>query len=270
MMGLASAEPNENPVLKSLMYDQEQAEIIYVKKENKHVYAKAKLTIHKTNPPESTFELNIIGEGDFNQFKNIHWKDTTRWIEEDGHMRILKSSKRIFNQSQDVIEEYVKKFDYANQQIKYVKRDSHGKIVKAKTFSIKGPTCDDATLVHFLRVYASQPENQEFGHFYLVTNEPRYYKVLIDFKGEDLLKLPLGEIQARKFQLMADLGPLTKLASHMIAPTYVWYANTFPFQWLQYEGLESGHNTANIISYTAQISPSIQESARKDYEDNPH
>lgn len=48
---------------------------------------------------------------------------------------------------------------------------------------------------------------------------------------------------------MADLGPLTEPASKIVPPAYVWFSKEDARHWIQYEGMETGYETANIVAY---------------------
>jgi len=140
----------------------------------------------------------------------------------------------------------------------YLEIDEKGNILDEEIFEIKGPVCDDITMFCFLKSYAANRDKEKFKNFYLLTNEPKLYKVDIKNRGTEDLKLPIGTVKAIKLQLMADLGPVTEIAAKIVPPTYFWYKNQYPYDWLQYEGKESGLKSANVVAYLTHRSPPVE------------
>lgn len=190
---------------------------------------------------KNEIKLTVVGRGRFNGFKNAHKKIESMGEKIDSGFRVLRSSTQLTDQSSNKVIEHKKEFDYVNNEVTYQRHQSIKGLTLTKVFPIKGVMCDDATMIYCVEQLLNRDENVE--SFYLVTNEPRMYKVMIFDRGQERI----NNRSVRKFQLIADLGKWTKFIIKFIPPTYVWYEEDFEHQWFQYEGMEGGRRGANIV-----------------------
>jgi hypothetical protein len=206
----------------------------------------------KINEHPDGYTMIEEGSGNYGSYKNINWVSRGDFVFHDGLMRLNKSIKEITNGQGVVLETITKSFDHANDVATFRKQNQKGEIILEQEFPISGPIVDDKNLVHFIRGIYRTGEIRNYTSFYLLTSEPRLYKVNTKYITEELLNLPSGDQSAIKLQLMADLGPLSEIAAKVVAPTYVWLAKEYPHGWLQYQGLESGRHSAKIKSYVLE------------------
>ena len=67
--------------------------------------------------------------------------------------------------------------------------------------------------------------------------------------GKEILDLPSRKVEAIKLRLIPNLGLLTGVIGSLIPPTFVWYIDQAPYEWLQYQGLETGIGSTHIKTY---------------------
>jgi hypothetical protein len=109
-------------------------------------------------------------------------------------------------------------------------------------------------LTSFLKTFVAHLNQYGYQTFYLLSSEPEIYKTTVKVIGPEVLDLPIGKINTIKLRLIPDLGQFEGLGP-MIPPTFVWYAQQEPHDWLKYEGLETGILSAHIITYISKKEP---------------
>jgi hypothetical protein len=82
--------------------------------------------------------------------------------------------------------------------------------------------------------------------FHMMTNEPSHYKMTMQNKGIETVKINGKNIECYKLQMIPDLGFLGIFAP-LVPKTYFWYKVEAPHEFVRYEGLESGLNTPYIV-----------------------
>ncbi|MFH1783131.1 MAG: hypothetical protein ABH848_05900 [Candidatus Omnitrophota bacterium] len=189
------------------------------------------------------------GQGDYDIYKDITWENIARLEEIDNSLYPIYSTQVIKDKDGKIIIEYKKLFDYDKNKIFYTAKDSSGNIIKENTFPIKGKTADNVTLSYFLRTYIANRGNKKDRSFYLLSSEPKLYRINLKFYKTEVIKLPFGEKEAVKVRLIPDLGILSGLVGAFIPPTYMWFKDVSPHNWLKYEGLETGLGSSVIITH---------------------
>ncbi len=227
----------------------------------------------ETLQPRSTFSSSIKifsrdgkvfykfaeqGKGDYDRYKDVTWEIVAEIEEKAGFLQTVYSMRIIRDRVGDVIVKYEKNFDYDKRKIYYTAVDGRGNIVKKATFPIKGKTTDNETLVYFLKTFVAHRNDKKYKSFYLISSEPRLYRVNIQTIGSEVLELPLGKMKAIKLRLIPDLGLLTNFSGALIPPTFIWYREESPHIWLQYEGLETGLGSSHIVAYIISY-PQVQD-----------
>lgn len=86
--------------------------------------------------------------------------------------------------------------------------------------------------------------------FHLLTNEPTMYKITVKYIGLDTVELGGEKVECHKLQMIPDLGLLNMLGA-FVPKTYFWYRTSAPYEYVKYEGLESGLGTPYIVLETA-------------------
>lgn len=226
----------------------------------------------ETLQPRSTFSSSIKrfyrdgkvfykfaeqGRGDYDRYKDVTWETVAEMEEKEGFLHTTYSIRIIRDRVGDVIVKHEKKFDYDKRKIYYTAADGRGNIIKKGIFPIKGRTTDNETLVYFLKTSVAHHNDKTYKSFYLISSEPRLYRINIKTMGSEDLELPFGKMKAIKLRLIPDMGLLTGLSGALIPPTFIWYTEESPYIWLQYEGLETGLGSSHIVAYIINC-PQIQ------------
>ncbi len=237
----------EGSVFAALMEKQHQTIETLTKKDLK-ARSHAKITIQQNSSNKGRYDLRIDGKGEYAGYKDVSWISEAVIEEKGGDVIVQNSSTKVFSKGK-VIFQSEKKYDYTSLLVTV--QLSHERDLKPSThqYPIKGPICDDVTLVHVFNKILPSSKEIEIQKFYLLTDEPKLYHVMIKRRPDEILSRSKGIVPAEKFQLMADLGPLTELASKMVPPTYVWFPKNDLRNWVQYEGMETGYETVNIVAY---------------------
>lgn len=231
----------------ALMPAQSSSEIALVKYRTNRPYGSGQITLRRFQDRERIrYHLIIEGRGNYDTFHNVRWRKTALLEERRAWLYTLKSSIQIRSLDGHPLVQYQKDFDYAAHKVIYHKINKYGHIVRQKEFPIQGRICDEVTMIYFLKVFAALGGKDESPKFYLLTSEPRLYHVWIKNPKRERLSLPLGEVEAVRLQLIADVGPLTDLAVRIVPPTFVWFAAHHPYTWLQYEGMDAGYGSPKV------------------------
>ena len=131
--------------------------------------------------------------------------------------------------------------------------DADGNITDEKTFPLKGLTADSATLTYVLKTYIARRNEKKYRDFYLLADKEKLYRVTIKEIGTEALDLPLGKTECVKLRLIPNLGILTGVIGSLIPPTFVWYIDEPPYEWLQYQGLETGIGSTHIRAHLEDL-----------------
>ena len=241
----------------SLMYPEETATVSYMDADNRLMRAQSSYTVKKTiQKGVVIYELFSQGAGQYDRHKDIVFTREAKMMEQENQLQVLYSKTLIKSKIGKLIAEYIKTYNYSDNKMVFRHLNKNGKILHREVFDIEGPICDDITMTHFLKTYVYQ-DDKAHRDFYLATNEPKVYHVRILPKKDEHLHLPVGNFQAKKFQLMADLGPMTEWVAKVVPKTYIWFHSEYPHDWLQYEGLEKGYKSQKILAHPLERSPAI-------------
>jgi len=192
------------------------------------------------------FVLRKEGRGDFYKYRNVEWLSQAELIREDSLWTTLSSRTTIKDKAGKLIAVHEKIYDHPAKKIRCVTRGSDGTITSELKFPIKGRTCDDVTMFLFLEDFVHGRNIPPFRFFYLLTNEPHYYRTSVRLAGEENLALATGSIRTLKFKLTAELGIIDDLLDRFSRHTYVWYQIGAPYSLIRYQGYEKGRGSAYI------------------------
>lgn len=225
---------------------------------------KRRVIDQKNNKIRSEMTLSIEQRGDFyeyieetrgayDQFENIVKSVRTIMRENNGLIETVESTITVKDEQGHILAKYTKDFDYKGGKVIYRKYDNAGELEKEKKFKIKGPICDDTSLVYFAKIFAANHGDKKYKRYYLLSNEPKLYDIRVKDLGIVDFKLPSGKVvKAIKIQTIPSFGPLTGILAKLVPPTYLWYEAQPPHNFLQYEGLEVGLGGAVITSTVMQ------------------
>lgn len=199
------------------------------------------------------YEMHAEGNGGFDKYQNARWTIHSEMIPDGDFIKPLWT-RTIINDltNQNTITSETR-FDYPAKKIRITTKESKHPKNKTFVFPLKGRTADYATLCYFLKPFVANQPKEKNQSFYLLTIEPALYKVNLKFVRPEKLTLPLGEKDTWKFRLIADFGILDDVFDRMIPPTFIWYEGHAPFAWLQYQGMETGLHSPDIISTVNEV-----------------
>lgn len=215
-------------------------------KSNNQYRSAIEVSIKKDDHHTEIINLRIDGKGDFAGYKNVVWTSEAQIQDTPKDVLVLNSVTTVFSQNEMIFQSR-KNYNYTNKIATIEITNKQKKLSFKKEFQIKGPICDDVTLVYVLNSILHLDKGMKIPKFYLLTDEPRLYHVMVKYRGDEVISSAQGEINAIKYQLMADLGALTETASRIVPPTYIWYSKANN-DWVKYEGMETGYKTVNIVA----------------------
>jgi len=223
---------------------------IYVYKENSEPRSSFSSSIEKVFRDAKIFyKFYQKGNGDYDKYKTITWESAIEMEEKNKFLQVIYSRRTIKDKDGNIIIKHEKRFDYDKQKIYYTASDRNGAIIKKEIFPIKGLTVDNEGLISFMTTFAAHPNDKRYKSFYLISNEPRLYRINVKTMKPEVLELNAGKINAIKLRLIPDMGLLTSISNALIPPTFIWYTAQSPYTWLKYEGLETGLGSAHILAY---------------------
>jgi hypothetical protein len=244
-----------DPLSSIFTYQEETDKVIFIDKKTKEKRSELTYTFNKTlSAGETAFDFHRMGKGKCDKYQDITWETTARLKEKDGFLYLLTSSCVAKDPQGKIIVRYEKQFDYDKRIITWRQLDADGKIKKEARYPIKGKTTDDVTLIYFLKTYIANRNTPGYQTYYFLSNEPNLYKVNIKVMGHETLDLPIGTQKAIKLKLTGDMGIVDDILDKYVPHTYVWYEDAPPYEWLQYEGLETSMQSANVIAYVTERS----------------
>ena len=213
---------------------------------------RAQITFSMSKAGQNTYNISQSGKGSYDDLEDISWTTESTVKEENNMLHPLKSIRTITNSEGTVLRTYEKVFDYQNKKV-YCLIDNKAKNKAKKTiFPLKGITVDDTTLFFFLSSLLKKAQDDNYDSFYLLSNEPKLYKIKVELVKRETLDLPIGNIQCRKLKLITDMGILDRILRGLIPPTFAWHSESPPHFWVKYEGLEIGLGSKNIVSYLCE------------------
>jgi len=236
-------------ISKAFMRGHENGDIVYIDKRTSSHRSKSVFSTERiTEDNRVIYKYAALGEGDYDEYKNVTFYIEARVEEKGGLLYPIYSFNYIKNKDGSLVARYEKTFDYMKQKIYYIISDSKGAVVKKTVFPMKGLTVDGPTMIHFLKTFAAHRGENSYKTFYLISEKAQLYRITIKDMGVETLELPAGKIRAIKLRLVPELGLLTGVAKSLIPPTFIWYAEQAPYEWLRYEGLETGVGSTHIIA----------------------
>ena len=235
-------------VSKAFMHENENGNIVYINKETSSQRSKSAFSTERTiEDNRIIYKYTARGEGDYDEYKNVVFDIEVKMEEKNGFLYPIYSFNSIKNKDGSLLARYEKNFDYTKQKIYYTVSNAKGTVIENIVFPMKGLTVDGPTMIHFLKTFVAHLGEKSYKTFYLISEKGQLYKINIKNVGVEILELPAGKIKAIKLRLIPELGLLTGIAKSLIPPTFVWYSEKEPYEWLQYEGLETGVGSTHII-----------------------
>jgi hypothetical protein len=186
------------------------------------------------------------GKGHYSPFpQEIHWTLESIWLA-DGSFFPLQFEKTIRDTQGQILAVEKKDFDGTAGKVRFERRDEKGK-AEISTFPAAPDTLTIegiAGILQFFPFSKSGGAGSLAGH--LLSNEPKLYDVTIESRGTERVKTSIGDIDCYKIEMVPHLG-LLNVVRAFYPKTYFWFRVAEPHAWVQYQGLENGPGTPEII-----------------------
>lgn len=201
-----------------------------------------------TGDGQEYYTIHESGKGSYGIYEDILWTKEAVIERKKDVFQVQRSTMTVFDLNNSKVRSYTQQYDHENKKLVYTEEGPDGALIKRSDFPLKGPVCDYITLVDFVRLHLMNSK-KPLKVFYLLSNEPKLYKINMKDRGALQAEMPYGKQDAVKMQLLISLGPLTPLIAKLIPPTYILFTPQQPYHWLQYEGLEVGIGSPTIVAY---------------------
>ncbi len=224
-------------------------EAVYFDYHDRKERSRVSQTLHlESSGTSPTYLLTQQGRGDFDRYKQVTWEMQTVFQFRNNLPIPLSTTQTIWNDQHQTLSTLKLGYDYTKKQITVERETASPQKPLVTQFPLKGTTIDFSLLNLFLEDYSKDVTAQEPKSFYLLTCEPKLYKVNVKYVAEESLPSPWGETSAVKLRLIADMGILDEVFDRYIPPTFMWFEkNATTHRWLQYEGMETGAKSARVV-----------------------
>lgn len=236
-----SLQARAEKISKAFMAEHESGSIVYIDKGTSSMRSRSLFSSERALQNNRViYNYTAQGEGDYDEYKDVVFDIEASMEEKGGLLYPIYSFNSIKDKAGGLIVKHEKNFDYPKQKIYYTISNAKGAIIKNIVFPMKGLTVDGPTMIHFLKTFVAHRAENAYKAFFLISEKGQLYRINIKNMGIETLELPAEKIRAIKLRLIPELGVLTGIAKSLIPPTFVWYSEQEPYDWLQYEGLETG------------------------------
>jgi len=208
---------------------------------------KARWTAEWTMEPQieggrSAVRFTEQGHGRYSKFQNeVRWSLEAVW-RADRAFKPLKFQKTFTDSKGKTLSTETKIFDEAKGTMRFERR-LIGEKTETKTLKIPP---DTITVEGIAGVLQSLPfEGGESVSLHMLSNEPKVYKINIEFRGKERVRTSAGVFECYKVELVPRLG-LMSFAKIFLGKTYFWFTVAPPHSFVRYEGYENGPGTPQI------------------------
>jgi len=172
---------------------------------------------------------------------DVRWSLEAVWSAENG-FRPLDFKKVVTSSTGMPVATERKHFDLKNGTVRFERQFSNGKS-EIKSLSIPPDTLAVEGIAGVLRFL---PFDQLSFPAHLLSNEPRIYSVTFEKRGTERITTPAGQFDCYKIEVVPHVGVLNVFRS-FFPKTFFWFTVAPPHFWVQYEGLENGAGTPEIV-----------------------
>ena len=181
------------------------------------------------------------GEGITGKDKTFKSWETQSWSLLEGN-RLIPYSVKFVQKNKDgqVVYTIEKTYNFKDKKI-YCKING-----KSKEFTCYPDQVDKEQLGLTMGNYPFEAKEKKDISLHLFTHEPSMYKINAKFLGEEKVAIGKRTYDCYKLEMQVDLGALNIIGA-FIPKTYFWFQTKKPYDFVKYEGLESGLNTPYVI-----------------------
>jgi len=216
-----------------------------LKKSGKVIW-QASWSVNKTNKNgKEIVKITERGSGKYNDSpQDITWVMETSLILGNNPL-ILETIRITRDSGNNELWRRNKIFDYPNREL-IAEQFEHGKLKKIKTARLPETiTFTSDILAILLRGYNF--EAPEPFDFYIFSSEAKLFRIQAQMIGTETVRVPAGEFECYKMELILDLGVANLLTKYILPKTYMWFSKKQPHYWLKFEGLEGGVGSPYVV-----------------------
>jgi hypothetical protein len=183
------------------------------------------------------------GAGRLSTFpQEVRWTVQAVWLAE-GDFRPLDTEKTITSTAGKVLLVERKHFDHdkGTVRLERIREDAKS---ETKTLDVPADTLAIEGLAGVLR-FANIPKSRSLSA-HVLTNEPEVYSVSFEWRDEESVTTPAGEFHCYKVEMVPHLG-LLNVVRPFVQRTYFWFTVAAPYNWIRYQGAESGPGTPEVV-----------------------
>ena len=182
------------------------------------------------------------GEGIYGKDRSFKSWESNAYYLYDGTTVIPDQAKKVYKDEKGNVIQIIEKFYHPEQKTIIVKVNG-----QERPFEYQDDVVDQDLLATAIGNYP-YAEKRDFV-FHILTNEPRLYPMNVKYVGEETLTVAGQSVASYKLQMVPDLGALNIFGA-FVPKTYFWFSKAPPYNFLRYEGLESGLGTPYIVIET--------------------
>ena len=191
------------------------------------------------------------GTGHLSSFPNeVQWSLEALWLAEDAFLPLEFEKTVTTSDGKELLVER-KHFDRDKGTVRFERRNAAGGL-ETKTVEAPPDTLAIEGLAGVLR-FLPLNETRAFSA-HVLSNEPRVYDVTFESRGKERIKVPAGEFECYKLEMVPHLGVLNVFRP-LFPKTFFWFTVSAPHDWIRYEGPESGPGTPNILMELSHGNP---------------
>jgi len=196
--------------------------------------------------------LTEKGSGLQSGFKSaVSWVARLEFESDDKVVRPLKMDREVFDGSGRLIFTESQRFDFGSKKAIFSSENILSGKRQKKEFRFSGDVVNRLILGLYARRLLEQGKRE--AQLELLSGEPRLYKFKLYVMDTEAIDINGSMKNAYKLCLDPELG-LLNIAKILLPKAYVWHSAKPKFEWLRYEGLESGLNSPMVQIRTSERS----------------
>jgi len=193
---------------------------------------------------KDVYTLTEKGKGYYSGFKDkVSWTAVLEFESNDRRVRPLRMEKRTFSEEGGPIALEIQEFDFTDERVTCIHEDLSGGTRREKAFRIKGDIANRLILGLYVQKFLENAIRRR--EIYMLSSEPRLYRIDIKVVGEEELDINGRERAAYKLCLDPDLG-LFNMLKVVLPKAYAWHSAVPKFEWLKYVGLEGSVSSPKV------------------------
>lgn len=186
---------------------------------------------------DNIYLLSEKGDGSFSGFRDkISWLAQLNFESNKDTVRPLRMERLVSDKNGKLLARESQEFDFRQGKVGYKYINALTGQQTKKEIDFKGDIANRLMLGLYIQKFLENGRRR--GTVYILSSEPRLYRVTIRIVGKEEVDVGGSKRQAYKLCLEPELGLLNVLKI-VLPKAYVWHSSEPPFEWLRYRGLEN-------------------------------